>query len=68
MGDPLRPHALLTQIAYILLNLGIWLVIAGTTFRARPWALLIGRVLKISAILLFAMHNRKRVVSREGQG
>ncbi|MBE2198872.1 MAG: hypothetical protein IAE79_09695 [Anaerolinea sp.] len=63
---PRRPKEGYTQIAFILLNLGIWLVVAGTTFRAGQWFLLAGRATEVSAVVLFALHARKRIVSREG--
>ncbi|MBX3055305.1 MAG: hypothetical protein KF770_02435 [Anaerolineae bacterium] len=53
-------------IAFILLNLGIWLVVAGTTFRAGAWVVLAGRLVEVGAVLLFALHTWKRIISREG--
>ncbi|MCA9900925.1 MAG: hypothetical protein H6654_08095 [Ardenticatenaceae bacterium] len=34
---PRRPKETYAQVAYLLLNLGIWLVVTGTTFRAGRW-------------------------------
>lgn len=63
---PRRPKTILAQIAFVLLNLGIWLVVAGTTFQAGAPVLLAGRVLEVSAVIFFAIHAWKRIVSREG--
>lgn len=63
---PRRPNEKYAQIAFILLNLGIWLVVAGTTFRAGSQVLLAGRIVEAGAIVFFALHNWKRIVSREG--
>ena len=63
---PRRPNEVYVQLAFVLLNLGIWLVVAGTTFRAGEWALMAGRIAEVGAIILFGLHNWARVVSREG--
>ena len=63
---PFRPKEIYAQIAFVLLNLGIWLVVAGTTFRVGQNVLLAGRVVETSAIIFFALHAWKRVLSREG--
>ncbi|KAA3657152.1 MAG: hypothetical protein DWQ04_28945 [Chloroflexi bacterium] len=63
---PRRPKAIYAQIAFVLLNLGIWLVVAGTTFRAGQWVLWAGRTVEVGAIAFFALHAWKRIVSREG--
>lgn len=63
---PRRPNEIYARIAFILLNLGIWFVVAGTTFHAGQGILLIGRVIEVSAIVFFALHSWKRIVSREG--
>jgi hypothetical protein len=65
--EPRRPNERYALIAVILLNLGIWLVVAGTTFRAGNWALLAGRVAELGAVAFFARHSWGRVVSREGR-
>lgn len=62
---PRRPRALLAHVAFILLNLGIWLVVAGTTFQAGPGVLLGGRVVEVGAIIFFALHVWNRVVARD---
>ncbi len=64
---PQRPNVILAQIAFILLNLGIWLVVAGTTFRAGRWILFMGRGVELCAILCFIGHSWWRVVSRKGR-
>jgi hypothetical protein len=63
---PRRPNELYARISFVLLNLGIWLVVAGTTLRAGREALIAGRGLEIAAVVFFALHSWKRVVSREG--
>lgn len=63
-----RPKAVYAQLAFVLLNLGIWLVVAGTTFRAGQWVLFAGRVSEIGAVVFFTLHAWKRIVSREGAG
>lgn len=55
------------QLAFLLLNIGIWLVVAGSTFRAGSWVVLAGRLTEASAVILFAVHTWKRIVSREGR-
>ncbi|MCB0037472.1 MAG: hypothetical protein KDE51_25750, partial [Anaerolineales bacterium] len=57
--------ALLAHVAFILINLGIWLVVAGTTFQAVPGVLLAGRVVEVGAIIFFALHVWNRVVTRD---
>lgn len=64
--QPRRPNEGYAAAAFVLLNLGIWLVVAGTTFRAGNWALLSGRIVEVGAVLAFAGHAWGRVVSREG--
>jgi len=61
-----RPNETYVQIAFILLNLGIWLVVAGTTFRAGRPVLFAGRIIELVAIMFFVFHAWKRIVSREG--
>lgn len=60
-----RPNPGYATIALILLNLGLWLVVAGTTFRARVWIVLAGRLAEVGAVLFFALQAWKRIVSRE---
>jgi cbb3-type cytochrome oxidase subunit 1 len=63
---PVRPYESFAQIAFLLLNVGIWLVVAATTFRAGQNLLIAGRLVEMSAVLFFALHAWKRLVSREG--
>ncbi len=63
---PRRPKEGYAQIAFVLLNLGIWLVVAGTTFRAGKWFLPVGRAVEMVALAFFALHAWRRIVSREG--
>jgi cbb3-type cytochrome oxidase subunit 1 len=63
---PRRPNERYAEVAFVLLNLGIWLVLVGTTLRAGRGPLIAGRGLEIAAILFFALHSWKRIVSREG--
>ncbi len=58
------PKAILIQIAFVLLNLGIWLVVAGTTFRAGRWVLFVGRIVEAGAVIFFARHAWQRIVPR----
>ncbi len=55
------------RLAFLLLNVGIWLVVARATFPAGGRVLLVGRVLEASAVVLLAVHTWKRTVSREGR-
>ena len=64
---PQRPKKVLAEIAFALLNLGIWLVVAGTTFRAGKWILFLGRSVEVMAVLCFVGHSWQRIVSREGR-
>ncbi len=63
---PRRPKEGYAKIAFVLLNVGIWCVVAGTTFRAGPWVLPAGRGLELAAVIFFAAHSWRRIVSREG--
>lgn len=63
---PRRPNEHYARLAFLLLNLGIWLVVAGTTFRLGQWTTFAGRLAEAAAVLLFARHSWARVVSREG--
>lgn len=64
--EPRRPNELFAQMAFVLLNVGIWLIVGATLFgRGANW-LLSGRVAQLLAVFLFALHAWRRVVSREG--
>ncbi len=56
----------LMQIAFVLLNVGIWLVVAYSAFQASRAFLLIGRGAEIGAAVCFAVHAWGRTISREG--
>lgn len=60
-GDE-RPAA----VALVLLNAGIWLVIAGAALVHEPWLTAAGRALETAAVVAFAVHAWPRIVSREG--
>ena len=63
---PIRPRETLALTAFLLLNLGIWLVVGGTTFQLGRWTLLAGRVVELGAVVAFGVQAWGRVVSREG--
>jgi hypothetical protein len=63
---PRRPRESLALLAFLLLNAGIWLVVAATVFHAGRPTLSVGRALEGAAVVLFALHGWRRVVSREG--
>lgn len=63
---PRRPNEHYAQIAVVLLNTGVWLVVAAALPGAGRWVMSAGRVLEISAVCFFALHAWKRVVSRYG--
>ncbi len=63
---PRRPNEGYAVAAFVLLNVGIWLVVIGTTFRAGSGTLLGGRIVEAGAVLCFARHAWQRVVSRDG--
>lgn len=62
-----RPNESLVYLAWCLLNLGIWLVIAGSTLRAGRWVLLVGRLAESGAIVAFTWMSWSRILSRQGQ-
>lgn len=65
--SPRRPNESYVWVAFILLNVGIWLVVIGTTFHAGNWFILAGRIAELVAVVFFAAHSWRRVVSREGK-
>ena len=65
--EPRRPNEHYIRGAVVLLNLGIWLVVAATTFRVESWVFLLARVLELLAVGLFALHLWRRTVSRDGK-
>lgn len=64
---PARPRENFALAAFVLLNLGIWLVVAGTTFQLGRGPLLAGRLVELGAVVLFGVHGWGRIVSREGR-
>lgn len=64
--QPRRPRQSSAWAAFALLNLGIWLVVAGATCDVGRWALPVGRVVEVGAVIFFARHAWTRIVSREG--
>jgi hypothetical protein len=64
---PARPRANFAVGAFVLLNVGIWLVVAGTTFRLGREVFLAGRVVELAAVVLFGVQAWGRIVSREGR-
>ena len=63
---PHRGNESIVKIAFILLNLGIWLVVVSTAVYAERWGIFIGRLAEMMAVALFAFHAWKRILSREG--
>ena len=61
-----RGKELYVQIAFVLLNLGIWLVVAATALQANRLFLLVGRGAEIGAAVFFAFHAWHRTISRDG--
>ena len=55
----------LVWLAFGLLNLGIWLVVAYATFQSDRLFLLAGRGAEIGAAVCFAIHAGSRTLSRE---
>lgn len=53
------------QIAFILLNAGIWLVVAVTTSDAGRGFFFAGRAAEVGDAVFFARHAWDRIVSRE---
>lgn len=64
--EPRRPNEGYARVSFVLLNVGIWLVIAGSTFGLGSWTVFAGRVAELGAVAFFAAHSWGRVVSREG--
>jgi hypothetical protein len=64
--NPRRPNENYAKAAFLLLNLGIWLVVAGTTFRLGRGAIFPGRIFEFGGVALFGIQASKRIVSRDG--
>ena len=58
------------QVALVLLNVGIWLIVVGSWLSPilplRHYLMASGRLLEIGAAVAFASHLWPRIVSREG--
>lgn len=63
---PRRGNETLVIIAFVLLNSGIWAVVLSSIWFRSRWGLFAGRLLEIGAVLFFALHAWKRIVSRDG--
>lgn len=63
---PRRGNETLVYIAFVLLNVGIWVVVLGSIWFRSRWGILAGRLLEISAVFFFALHAWKRIISRDG--
>lgn len=67
---PRRGNETGAQIALVLLNVGIWLIVIGSWLSPilplRHYLMASGRLLEIGAAVAFASHLWPRVVSREG--
>jgi len=65
-AKPARPRENFATASFFLLNLGIWLVVAGTTFQFGRGALLAGRFVEFGSVALFGVQAWGRIISREG--
>ncbi len=63
---PRRPQKRYAQVAFVLLNVGIWVVVAGIMLPLNPWVLFVGRGIELGAVVFFSLHAWRRIVSREG--
>ena len=59
-----RPWEGFVYLAWLLLNLGIWLVVAGTVLGTGRWLLWAGRAAETGAIMAFIVHSWPRIMSR----
>ncbi len=64
-AKPRRPRATLAWIAYILLNVGIWLIVVATLWDGQQNLRLLGQLVELSAFIFFIMHVWRRIVSRD---
>jgi hypothetical protein len=63
---PRRGRTTGAYIAFVLINVGLWLAGASFVFGWSIWWLVFGRILQVAALITFAVHLWPRVVSREG--
>jgi heme/copper-type cytochrome/quinol oxidase subunit 1 len=59
--EPKRGNVRLAWIAFVLLNLGIWLVALNPYFIFSAWMLFLGRLSQAAGILIFAIYAWPRV-------
>jgi heme/copper-type cytochrome/quinol oxidase subunit 1 len=59
--EPKRGNVRLAWIAFVLLNLGIWLVALNPYFIFSAWMLFSGRLSQAAGILIFAVYAWSRV-------
>lgn len=64
--QPRDARMIYAQTAFVLLNLGIWLVVIGGVWRDGRALLWIGRMAELGAAVAFARYAWGRVVGREG--
>ena len=62
-----RPRQGSVYLAWLLLNVGIWLVVAGTAVGTGRWLLFAGRAAETGAIVAFILHSWPRIISRQGK-
>lgn len=61
---PSRGNEMGARLAYVFLNLGVWLVVLGTAVTAQPVLVLAGRLGEVGAAVAFALHLWPRIVPR----
>jgi len=66
-GAP-RGNESIAWAAFVLLNLGIWLVALGPVLMEVPWLVLAGRLLETGSALTFVIHAWRRVRPLEALG
>lgn len=64
---PRRGNETGAQVAIVLINLGIWLVVAGSLLPGQHWLEFVGRLLEVGAAVSFALHLKQRIVGRDFQ-
>ncbi|MCB8987870.1 MAG: hypothetical protein H6661_09000 [Ardenticatenaceae bacterium] len=63
---PRRPHENYARAAFVLLNLGIWLVMTAAVLPLGRWVTFAGKGAELGAVFCFALHAWRRIVSRDG--
>lgn len=64
---PQRGNETGAQVAYVLINVGVWLVVSRSLFGAPAGVLLLGRLVEAAAAIAFALHLWQRVLPRNYQ-